>query len=477
VSAVRAEILTIGDELLRGEIVDSNKSLLAERLLRLDVETRFQTSVADDPDDMVDAFRRAADRSRVVLVSGGLGPTRDDLTFEMLARAFGRRLVLHEPSLEAIRSFFARFGREMAPNNEKQAWLPEGSEALPNPIGTAPGCMLEVQAAASGGAQRGAAERSISAVAAASGGAQRGAAERSPGGTGDALFFCMPGVPRELERMMDEQVLPRLGERLAAAGQHGVVRALLLRTFGMGESNLDEALRDVAKEDDVVLGFRTAFPDNYLRPVARGRSAAEAEARLARVCATIRERLGVLIYAEGDETLEQVVGRLLRERRLTVALAESCTGGLLAERISSVPGASDYLRGGVVAYANEAKTALLGVPEALLREHGAVSEPVARAMAAGARERFGADLAVATTGISGPGGGSAEKPVGLVWVAVAREGGCEARDFVFPFDRPRHRLVTAQLALDWLRRLLLGEVPIAPRYLERPRTPGFGERR
>jgi nicotinamide-nucleotide amidase len=476
VSAIRAEILTVGDELLRGEIVDSNKSLLSERLLRLDVETRFQTSVADDPDDMVDAFRRAAGRSRVVLVSGGLGPTRDDLTFEMLARAFGRRLVLHEPSLEAIRSFFARFGREMAPNNEKQAWLPEGAEALPNPIGTAPGCMLEVQAAANGGAQRAAGERSISAVAAASGGAQRGAGERSPDGTG-ALFFCMPGVPRELERMMDEQVLPRLGERLAAAGQHGVVRAVLLRTFGMGESNLDEALRDVAKEDDVVLGFRTAFPDNYLRPVARARSAAEAEAKLARVCATIRERLGVLIYAEGDETLEQVVGRLLRERGLSVAAAESCTGGLLAERISAVPGASDYFRGGVVAYANPAKTALLGVPETLLREHGAVSEPVARAMAEGARERFGTDLAVATTGISGPGGASAEKPVGLVWVAVAREGGSEARDFVFPFDRPRHRMVTAQLALDWLRRLLLGEAPIAPRYLERPRPPGSGERR
>jgi nicotinamide-nucleotide amidase len=432
---VNAEILTIGDELMRGEIVDSNKARLAERLLSLDLETRFQTSVGDDPEDIADAFRRAAGRSRVVLVSGGLGPTRDDITVEVLARSFGRELVLHEPSLEGIRAFFARFGRTMAANNEKQAWFPEGAEVLPNPVGTAPGCMLE---------------------------------------QGESLFFCMPGVPRELELMMDEQVLPRLGARL---GRRGVVRAMLLRTFGVGESTLDEMLRDVAKDGDVVLGFRTAFPDNYVRPVARGASAEEAEAKLARVCQAIRERLGPIIYGSGDETLEEVVGRLLREHGLSVAVAESCTGGLLAERISSVPGASDYFRGGVVAYANAAKTALLGVPEALLREHGAVSEAVARAMAEAVRERFGTDLAVATTGISGPGGGSAEKPVGLVWVALAREAGSQARDFVFPFDRPRHRLVTSQLALDWLRRLLLGEEPIAPRYLERPRPPGGGEGR
>jgi nicotinamide-nucleotide amidase len=422
---VRAEILTIGDELLRGEIVDTNKSFLSDRLLRFDVETRFHSSVCDDPADMTDAFRRAASRADVVLVSGGLGPTRDDITLEVLARSFGRELRLHEPSLAALRGFFERLGREMSPSNEKQALLPEGAEVLPNPIGTAPGCMLEV-------------ERSV--------------------------FFCLPGVPRELARMMDEEVLPRLAARLRPAGT-GVMRATLLRTFGMGESTLEDELKDLARDEGVALGFRTAFPDNYLRPVARAAREAEANARLERVCDAIRARLGPLVYGQDDETLELVLGRLLAERRLTLAVAESCTGGLLAQRISAVPGASRYFRGGVVAYANEAKRDLLGVSESLLATEGAVSAAVARAMAEGARTRFGADLAVSTTGISGPDGGTPEKPVGLVFVGFADARSSSAYEFLFPFDRERHRLVTSQVALDWVRRVLLGEERVAPRWL------------
>lgn len=417
---MKAEILTIGDELLRGEIVDSNKALLAERLLQLDIETRFQSSVRDDPADMEDALRRAARRADVVLVSGGLGPTRDDLTIDVLATAFDRKLVLHEPSLAAIRDFFARMGREMAAVNAKQAWIPEGAEALPNPIGTAPGCLLVA---------------------------------------GEVPIFCLPGVPRELARMMDEQVLPRIEARCAG---RAVVRARILRTFGMGESSLEEALAGIAQDGAVTLGFRTAFPDNLLRPLARAATVAEAEAKLDAVCAAIRERLGALVYAEGDEPLEAVAGRLLRERGMTLAVAESCTGGLLAERVTHIAGASDYFLGGVVAYANAAKQALLGVPAELLDQHGSVSEPVARAMAEGARERFGADLALATTGVSGPGGGSAEKPVGTVCIALSREGGTHAERFVFPLDRARHRSLTAQIGLDWVRRTLLGAPLDAP---------------
>jgi nicotinamide-nucleotide amidase len=410
---VRAEILTIGDEVLRGEIVDSNKALLSDRLLGLDVETRYQTSVGDDPEDMTDAFRRAAARADVVLVSGGLGPTRDDLTADVLARSFGLALLLDEAALEAIRAFFRSVGREMTENNAKQAFFPEGAEILPNPIGTAPGFALDA---------------------------------------GGAVFFCMPGVPRELARMLDEQVLPRIAKR---RGSGAVVRARLLRTFGMGESALDAELADLATSDGVSLGFRTAFPDNYLRPVARAGSAAEAEGKLDRVCAAIRARLGPLVYGEGEaETLPVVVGRLLREAGLTLAVAESCTGGLVAGS-DLVPGASVFL-GGVVAYANAAKQALLGVPSELLEKHGAVSDAVARAMAEGVRQRFGADLGVATTGISGPGGGSAGKPVGLVHVALARAERTHAEGFVFPLDRPRHRTLTAQMALDWVRRSLLG---------------------
>jgi nicotinamide-nucleotide amidase len=421
---VTAEILTIGDELLRGEIVDSNKSFLSEKLLAIEVETRFHASVNDDPADMRDAFLRAADRSKVVLVSGGLGPTRDDLTIEVLAETFGRKLVRHEPSLRQIEAFFARLGREMAPSNAKQALVPEGAEVLPNPVGTAPGCMLDV---------------------------------------GRAVFFCMPGVPRELYRMMEEQVLPRVAARLG--GGRGVMRAALLRTFGLGESNLEDLLKDVGREPGVTLGFRTAFPDNFLRPVARAASAAEAEAKLARACAAIEQKLGPLVYTRGEETMEAVVGRMLAERGLTLATAESCTGGLIGARLTAVPGSSRYYRGGVVAYANDAKRDLLGVPEPLLREHGAVSEPVARAMAEGARERFGADLALATTGISGPDGGTPEKPVGLVWIAYASKHGSEGEQMIFPFDRERHRAITAHTALDWVRRALLGLPRVVPRYV------------
>src|SRR5690606_20963285 len=328
---------------------------LAQRLLALDVEPRFHATVADDRADIADAFRRAVARADVVLVSGGLGPTRDDLTIEVLAETFGRKLVLHEPSLAALRAFFARFGREMAAINEKQAWFPDGAEVLENPIGTAPGCLLEVPRA----------------------------------GAEPALVFCMPGVPRELHRMTDEQVLPRIAARRRATSY---VRAALLRTFGIGESNLDERLRGLALPDGVELGFRTQFPDNHVRPVARAATPEEADAKLRAALAAIRERPGALVYGEGDETLAAVLVRLLAERGRTLAAAESCTGGMITELVTSVPGSSAVLRGGVVAYADEAKTELLGVPEALLRQHGAVSEPVARAMAEGARARFGADF-------------------------------------------------------------------------------------
>ncbi|MCP3984792.1 MAG: competence/damage-inducible protein A [bacterium] len=424
-----AEVLTIGDELLRGEIVDSNKSFLSERLLRIDVHTRFQASVCDTPADMTDAFLRAASRSDVVLVSGGLGPTRDDVTLEVLAKTFGFELKLHEPSLRALEAFFERFGRKMAESNVKQVLLPEGSEALPNPVGTAPGCLLEAE---------------------------------------DTLFFCMPGVPRELYQMMDEQVIPRIAAR--ATGKGGVVRSTLLRTFGIGESSLEDELADVARDEHVSLGFRTSFPDNFLRPIARGASVAEADERLARLCASIRDRLGALVYSEGeDQSLEAVVVGGLVERGLRIATAESCTGGLIGAKLTAVPGSSATYLGGVTAYANEAKVAHLGVATELLETDGAVSEPVALAMARGARERFGADLAISTTGISGPGGGSDEKPVGLVWIALSTAEEEVAQEFLFPLDRERHRVITAQVALDWIRRHLLGEEHVAPRYLLAPR--------
>jgi nicotinamide-nucleotide amidase len=442
---VKAEIITIGDEVLRGEIVDSNKAFLSERLLDLGIECHYHTSVRDIAEDMSDAFVRAISRCDAVLVSGGLGATRDDLTAAVLARTLGREMLLDRASLETIREFFRRLGREMSENNAKQAYFPSGAEVLANPVGTAPGFVIE----------------------------QDG-----------ALVFCLPGVPREMKRMMDEQVLPRLaareaahenGRRVPGGGSAGalaaparlVLRSALLRTFGMGESALDVELADIGVGPGLELGFRTSFPDNYLRPTARAATAEEAEAKLAGLCRAIRERLGPLVYGEGDESMEQVVGRLLRERVKTLSVAESCTGGLIAERITEVSGSSDYFSGGVAAYSNASKTALLGVSEALLREHGAVSGPVAAAMAEGGRSRFGSDVAISTTGISGPGGGTEEKPVGLVFVALADVDGTHVERFVFPLDRPRHRSLTAQVALDWVRRRLLGVELVGPSLIQR----------
>lgn len=442
---MNAEIITIGDELMRGEIIDSNKARLAQRLLLLDLDCRHQVSVLDDRSDMGEVFLRAAGRSDIVLVSGGLGPTRDDLTTEVLAETFGRKLELDPGSLAAIEAFFARVGREMADVNRKQAHFPTGAEVLPNPIGTAPGFALRIAQSCAGRDAR------------------------------DVWFFVLPGVPRELEKMMDEQVMPRLErllevrDRSAAGGgvPRRVVRAALLRTFGMGESTLEAELRDLVRGGDVELGFRTAFPDNFLRPVARATSAAEADRRIADAVRAIRERLGPIVFGEGDDSMESVVGRLLVEAGRTIATAESCTGGLIAERLTDVPGSSRYFLGGVVSYSNEAKSALLGVPTALIERDGAVSESVVRAMAEGARSRFRSDFALATSGISGPDGGTPSKPVGLVWIALAEAGGTHADSFVFAVDRTRHRSLTSQVALDWVRRRLIGVPLVGPSLMRR----------
>ncbi len=439
---MNAEIITVGDELLRGEIIDSNKARLAQRLLLLDLDCRHQVSVLDDRGDMRGVFLRAAERSDVVLVSGGLGPTRDDLTTEVLAETFGRKLELDPASLAVIEGFFARVGREMADVNRKQAWFPSGADVLANPIGTAPGFALAVP--------------------------------RPGSGVGEVVFFSMPGVPRELDRMMDEQVMPRLArlldarDRAAVSGtRRRIVRAALLRTFGMGESTLEAELRDLAREGGVELGFRTAFPDNFLRPVARAETAEEADRRIAEVVRAIRGRLGPIVFGEGDESMESVVGRMLREAGLSLSTAESCTGGLIAERVTDVPGSSAWFLGSVVAYSNSAKSSLLGIPPALIEREGAVSEPVVRAMAEGARARFGSDFALATSGISGPDGGTETKPVGLVWIALATAQATHADSFVFAVDRSRHRLLTSQVALDWIRRSLLGEPLVGPSLMRR----------
>jgi len=414
-----AWVLTIGDELLRGEIIDSNKSFFSERLLRLDIETTRHVTVGDDPEAMELLLRLSTESARIVLVSGGLGPTRDDLTTEVVARAFGRTLRRDETTLQRMRAYFASVGREMSENNAKQADFPEGAEILPNPLGTAPGFMLELEA---------------------------------------CLLFCTPGVPSELYRMMDEQIIPRIAARQL---EGRAVRATLLRTFGLGESTLDRELEDIARDDhEISLGFRTQFPDNLVRVVVRGDDPNTAERRLRQTVQVIRDRLGLTVVGEGETPLEEIVGRLLLERKHTIGVAESCTGGLIAHLLTELPGSSAYLLEGVICYSNESKIRELGVAAEALEAHGSVSEAVVRQMADGIRRRAGTDFGLATTGIAGPGGATSDKPVGTLWVGLATERGVEARRYQLLRDRSRNKRLSAQIALEWLRRSMLGlELP------------------
>jgi nicotinamide-nucleotide amidase len=316
----------------------------------------------------------------------------------------------------------------MTENNAKQADFPEGADVLPNPLGTAPGFMLEIEG---------------------------------------SLLFCTPGVPRELYRMVDEEILPRIAARQQRGG---AVRAALLRTFGVGESVLDQELGDLAQGDpSVQIGFRTQFPDNLVRVVARGPDVQTAQGVLENLLATIRARLGPLVIGEGERRLEAIVAELLLEKQRTIAVAESCTGGLVASLLTDTPGSSGYFRAGVVAYSNESKLRELGVSPDALRTHGAVSEPVARQMAENVRARTGADIGLATTGIAGPDGGSDEKPVGTLYVALATDAHTECRRYQLLRERARNKTLSAQIALEWVRRTLLG-LPIPDETFPRTRA-------
>jgi nicotinamide-nucleotide amidase len=464
-----AWIITIGDELLRGEIVDSNKSFFSERLLRLDLESARHVSVGDEAAAIEEVVREASSRAQLVLISGGLGPTSDDITTEVIARCFGRPLQRHAPTLERMRSYFASVGRQMSENNAKQADFPEGAEILPNPLGTAPGFMLELPPSASSRGPADSASSSGPADSASSRGPQPSASSSGPqpsasssgpqpsassSGPQGCLLFCTPGVPQELYRMVDCEILPRIAARLPRTG---VVRAGLLRTFGLGESTLDLELADLSRaHPQVELGFRTQFPDNLVRVVVRGQSAPDAEQQLAAVLEEIRRRLGPLVLGEGETRLESIVAELMLEHKATVAVAESCTGGLLAHLLTDTPGSSGFFRSGVVAYSNESKLEDLGVDAEVLRAHGAVSEPVARQMAEGIRARARADYGLATTGVAGPDGGSEEKPVGTLYVALASAQGCSVQRYQLLRDRSRNKTLAVQIGLEWLRRTLLG---------------------
>jgi nicotinamide-nucleotide amidase len=424
---LRIELITIGDELLLGFTIDTNGAHLARELGTVGAEIVRRTTVGDRAAEIAAAVGEAIARTGAVITTGGLGPTSDDLTKPSIAALFGRAMQFDASiyaGLEARWAARPQWGK-MPEANRQQAYIPQGASILDNRHGSAPGIWLEDDAG--------------------------------------RWVAMLPGVPREMRGMLADHVVPRVS-RLAAAASAGaeiVVRSRTLRTVGIGESALAELLGDLSEGSG---GFPLAYLPGAdgvdLRLTARGLPSAEADARLSDAVARLRARIGRFVYGEGRDDLAAIVLAACRERKLTIAGGESCTGGVLGARLTAVPGSSDVFMGGVIAYDNSVKESLLGVPDATIRAEGAVSEPVARALALGARSRVGADIGIGITGVAGPGGGTPEKPVGTVWIAVAGPGpgapeAVLTRHATLVGDRGEIRDRAAQIALDMVRRAVV----------------------
>jgi len=410
---MKIEIITIGDEVLSGAIVNTNAAWLGERLWSRGYELHWHTTVGDEPEKITEALLKAAERSLAVIVTGGLGPTIDDITLETAAKAFGQKLVLNEVALQAVKNRFKKIGREMTPNNEKQALLPEGCKMIPNKVGTAPGAHVIHR---------------------------------------DVHYFFMPGVPREMHQQFEDYVLPEL---MCLEEEKRAYAFRLLRCFGAPEATMAQRLEgmDLMGLD---LAYRVSFPEILIKASSWGPDPTVLERRVAGAEAEIRKRLGDLVYGEGEEPFPAVAGRLLKERGATLATAESCTGGKLANLITDVPGSSAYFDRGVVTYSNASKAEMIGVPASLIKTFGAVSSETAVAMAKGVRKLAKTTYGIGITGIAGPDGGTTEKPVGTVHIALDAEDGTIARELHFATTREWFKKVAAFAALDLLRKKMLG---------------------
>jgi len=413
---MQVELITIGDELLLGFTIDTNGAFLARRLAERGVAIARRTSVGDTMDAIVSAVREALDRTGAVITTGGLGPTSDDLSRDAVARVFGRDMVLDEKHLAWMRDRWkTRFGREMPESNRRQAMLPAGARTLENRHGSAPGVFIEDD---------------------------RG-----------RWVAMLPGVPREMRGMTDDVLMPLLAER--GVGGHRVIRSRTLRTTGVAESLLQDRLTGVVLPDGVSLAYLPGVDGVDLRLTMNGSDGATADRVLGRVAGTLREKVAEAVYGEGDADLAAVLLGACRAKGVRIAVAESCTGGLLGARLTAIAGSSDVFVGGVIAYANDVKVRELGVTQRMLDDHGAVSEPVVRQMAEGTRAKFGVDVGLSISGVAGPDGGTPEKPVGLVWISAAIGDRVEAKSFQSVGDRREVRCRAAQAVMELARRMLL----------------------
>jgi nicotinamide-nucleotide amidase len=408
---MKAVIISVGDELVSGVALDTNSAYLARQLGARGIEAVAHWTIGDDAETIAEALAAAAAVADCVIVTGGLGPTEDDLTRQGLARAMGSELVLDKGCLAEIEEFFRRRNRAMAPANRIQAMIPAGAKAIPNPIGTAPGIAAAV--------------------------------------AGKAVYVT-PGVPSEMEHMFANYIAPLLPR------EAGVIIYRTVHTFGQGESDIGSAIAELmARGGKATIGTTVAGGLVSVRVISRGADESEAGRLADQAVAEIRRRLGKLVVGLDEETMASVVGELLRRRGATLATAESCTGGMVGQFITSVPGSSDYYLGGVIAYANDMKVRQFSVPEELITRHGAVSEQAAKAMAEGCRKATGATWALSVTGIAGPAGGSEEKPVGLLYVGLAGPDGTTVHRHILPGVRETIRLRASLTALNHLRLALL----------------------
>lgn len=398
------EIISIGTEILLGDIVDTNSQYIADKLTGLGFDIHYITSVGDNKERVTNTLKKAIKRADIVITTGGLGPTDDDLTRDAIAEATGSSLSLRDDLLENIKNYFSHKGYKMTDNNKKQAFLPDGAVPLENKRGTAPGILLK---------------------------------------TDQYSIISLPGVPREMEHIIENEVLPYLKKI-----NNEIIMSKILNFFSVGESSLETKIKDILdKQDNPTLALLAGYGEVKLRITAKGKSKLEVEKMLKEEEEKIRKRVGEYIYGVNDKGLETIVGELLENNKMTLAVAESCTGGLVGNRITDVPGSSAYFTGGMVVYSNQAKIEQLGVNKDVLIKYGAVSQQTAKEMASNIRKKFKADIGLSLTGIAGPGGGTVEKPVGLVYIGLATGNDVSVYQLNLKGDRKWNKWMSSQYAL------------------------------